>query len=117
MKAKSMSRRSKTWRSAKARWSETGERYRLDWVGKTEAYRTLQAPTTATLRPDREQSVNFDTASHAFYRRVRTWKVLKVLQKAYFGQVKLIYIDPPYNTGSDQFVYPDRFQGKQGPST
>lgn len=88
---------------------ESGERYRLDWVGKTEAYRTLQAPTTATLRPDRNQSVNFDTASHAFIEG-ENLEVLKVLQKAYFGQVKLIYIDPPYNTGSDQFVYPDRFQ-------
>jgi len=92
---------------------ETGERYRLDWVGKTEAYRTLQAPTTATLRPDREQSVNFDTASHAFIEG-ENLEVLKVLQKAYFGQVKLIYIDPPYNTGSDQFVYPDRFQESKG---
>jgi adenine-specific DNA-methyltransferase len=88
---------------------ESGERYRLDWVGKSEAYRTLQAPTTATLKPDREQSVNFDTASHAFIEG-ENLEVLKVLQKAYFGQVKLIYIDPPYNTGSDQFVYPDRFQ-------
>ena len=88
---------------------ESGERYRLDWVGKSEAYRTLQAPTTATLRPDREQSVNFDTARHAFIEG-ENLEVLKVLQKAYFGQVKLIYIDPPYNTGSDQFVYPDRFQ-------
>ncbi len=88
---------------------ESGERYRLDWVGKSEAYRTLQAPTTATLKPDRAQSVNFDTASHAFIEG-ENLEVLKVLQKAYFGQVKLIYIDPPYNTGSDQFVYPDRFQ-------
>jgi len=88
---------------------ESGERYRLDWVGKSEAYRTLQAPTTATLKPDRAQSVNFDTASHAFIEG-ENLEVLKVLQKAYFGQVKLIYIDPPYNTGSDQFVYPDHFQ-------
>ncbi len=89
--------------------TESGERYRLDWVGKSEAYRTLQAPTTATLRPNRGQSVNFDTASHALIEG-ENLEVLKVLQKAYFGQVKLIYIDPPYNTGSDQFVYPDRFQ-------
>jgi len=87
---------------------EAGERYRLDWVGKTEAYRTLQAPTTATLQPVREQSVNFDTANHAFIEG-ENLETLKVIQKAYFGQVKMIYIDPPYNTGSDNFVYPDRF--------
>jgi len=87
---------------------ESGERYRLDWVGKTEAYRTLQAPTTATLKPVREQSVNFDTAGHVFIEG-ENLETLKVIQKAYFGQVKMIYIDPPYNTGSDNFVYPDRF--------
>ena len=87
---------------------EAGERYRLDWVGKTEAYRTLQATTTSTLRPMREQSVNFDTANHVFIEG-ENLETLKVIQKAYFGQVKLIYIDPPYNTGSDNFVYPDRF--------
>ncbi|MDA3934426.1 MAG: site-specific DNA-methyltransferase, partial [Gammaproteobacteria bacterium] len=88
---------------------ESGERYRLDWVGKSEAYKTLQASTTATLRPMREQSVNFDTANHVFIEG-ENLETLKVIQKAYFGQVKLIYIDPPYNTGNDNFVYPDRFQ-------
>ena len=86
-----------------------GERYRLDWVGKSEAYKVLQTPTTATLRPRRDQSVNFDTASHVFIEG-ENLETLKVLQKAYFGKVKLIYIDPPYNTGNDTFVYPDRFQ-------
>jgi len=86
-----------------------GERYRLDWVGKSEAYKVLQTPTTATLRPRRDQSVNFDTASHVFIEG-ENLETLKVLQKAYFGKVKLIYIDPPYNTGNDNFVYPDRFQ-------
>ena len=88
---------------------ESGERYRLDWVGKSEAYKVLQTPTTATLRPRRDQSVNFDTASHVFIEG-ENLETLKVLQKAYFGKVKLIYIDPPYNTGNDHFVYPDRFQ-------
>jgi len=88
---------------------EGGERYRLDWMGKSEAYKVLQAPTTATLRPRRDQSVNFDTASHVFIEG-ENLETLKVLQKAYFGKVKLIYIDPPYNTGNDHFVYPDRFQ-------
>ncbi|MBL39348.1 MAG: site-specific DNA-methyltransferase [Xanthomonadales bacterium] len=88
---------------------EAGERYRLDWVGKTEAYKTLQAPTTSTLKPVREQSVNFDTANHVFIEG-ENLETLKVIQKAYFGKIKLIYIDPPYNTGNDNFVYPDRFQ-------
>lgn len=85
------------------------ERYRLDWPGKNDAYRILQTPTTATLRPQREQSVNFDDAEHVFIEG-ENLEVLKVLQKSYFGKVKLIYIDPPYNTGNDSFVYPDRFQ-------
>lgn len=88
---------------------EGGERYRLDWAGKSDAYKVLQTPTTATLRPQRELSVNFDSAEHVFIEG-ENLEVLKVLQKAYFGKVKLIYIDPPYNTGSDAFVYPDRFQ-------
>jgi adenine-specific DNA-methyltransferase len=88
---------------------EGGERYALTWAGKSDAYRVLQTPTTATLRPRRDQSVNFDTAQHVFIEG-ENLEVLKVLQKAYFGKVKLIYIDPPYNTGSDSFIYPDRFQ-------
>lgn len=88
---------------------ENGERYALTWAGKSDAYRVLQTPTTATLRPKRDQSVNFDTAQHVFIEG-ENLEVLKVLQKAYFGKVKLIYIDPPYNTGSDSFIYPDRFQ-------
>lgn len=88
---------------------EGGERYRLDWAGKSDAYKVLQMPTTATLRPQRDKSVNFDQAQHVFIEG-ENLEVLKVLQKAYFGKVKLIYIDPPYNTGSDSFIYPDRFQ-------
>ena len=88
---------------------EGGERYALTWAGKSDAYRVLQTPTTATLRPQRELSVNFDEAQHVFVEG-ENLEVLKVLQKAYFGKVKLIYIDPPYNTGSDSFIYPDRFQ-------
>ncbi|AFL76147.1 adenine specific DNA methylase Mod [Thiocystis violascens DSM 198] len=85
------------------------ERYALTWAGKSGAYKVLQTPSTATLRPERDQSVNFDTAQHVFIEG-ENLEVLKVLQKAYFGKVKLIYIDPPYNTGSDSFIYPDRFQ-------
>jgi len=88
---------------------DSGERYALTWAGKSEAYKVLQTPSTATLRPERDKSVNFDTARHVFIEG-ENLEVLKVLQKAYFGKVKLIYIDPPYNTGSDSFIYPDRFQ-------
>jgi len=88
---------------------EGGERYALTWAGKANAYKVLQTPSSATLRPERDQSVNFDTAQHVFIEG-ENLEVLKVLQKAYFGKVKLIYIDPPYNTGSDSFIYPDRFQ-------
>lgn len=88
---------------------ESGERYALTWSGKSAAYKVLQTPSTATLRPQRELSVNFDEAQHVFIEG-ENLEVLKVLQKAYFGKVKLIYIDPPYNTGSDSFIYPDRFQ-------
>ena len=88
---------------------EGGERYALTWAGKSNAYKVLQMPSTATLCPQRDLSVNFDTAQHVFIEG-ENLEVLKVLQKAYFGKVKLIYIDPPYNTGSDSFIYPDRFQ-------
>jgi len=88
---------------------EGDERYALTWAGKADAYKVLQTPTTATLRPERDKSVNFDQAQHVFIEG-ENLEVLKVLQKAYFGKVKLIYIDPPYNTGSDSFIYPDRFQ-------
>lgn len=88
---------------------EGGERYVLTWAGKNDAYKVLQFPTTATLRPQRDFSVNFDDAQHVFIEG-ENLEVLKVLQKAYFGKVRLIYIDPPYNTGSDSFIYPDRFQ-------
>ena len=88
---------------------EGGERYALTWAGKSDAYKVLQTPSTATLRPERDKSLNFDQAQHVFIEG-ENLEVLKVLQKAYFGKVKLIYIDPPYNTGSDSFIYPDRFQ-------
>lgn len=88
---------------------EQGEHYHLDWPGKSAAYKVLQASTSATLRPQPELSVNFNTAEHVFIEG-ENLEVLKVLQKAYFGKVKLIYIDPPYNTGSDSFIYPDKFQ-------
>jgi len=88
---------------------EGGERYALTWAGKANAYKVLQTPSSATLRPQRDLSINFDEAQHVFIEG-ENLEVLKVLQKTYFGKVKLIYIDPPYNTGSDSFIYPDRFQ-------
>lgn len=83
------------------------ERYGLWWPGKAECYKTIQAPSTATLRPSPEDSSSFETSENVFIEGDNL-EVLKVLQKAYIGMVKLIYIDPPYNTGND-FVYPDDF--------
>ena len=100
------------WEKLKATLGEdinfSNERYVLNWAGKSDAFRALQTPTTATLVPDREESVNFDDTSHLFIEG-ENLEVLKVLQKSYYGKIKMIYIDPPYNTGNDHFVYPDRF--------
>lgn len=84
------------------------ERYVLNWAGKNEAFKVLQTPTTATLAPDKEESVNFDTTENIFIEG-ENLEVLKVLQKSYYGKIKMIYIDPPYNTGNDSFIYPDKF--------
>jgi adenine-specific DNA-methyltransferase len=84
------------------------ERYVLNWAGKSDAFRVLQSPTTATLVPERDESVNFDTTENIFIEG-ENLEVLKVLQKSYFGKIKMIYIDPPYNTGNDNFIYPDKF--------
>ena len=84
------------------------ERYQLNWAGKTDAYRMLQAPTFNTLSPCRAESVDFDGTRNLFI-EAENLEALKILQKAYAGSVKMIYIDPPYNTGSDSFIYPDKF--------
>ena len=84
------------------------ERYVLNWAGKSDAFHALQAPSTDTLVPCKEESVNFDSTGNIFIEG-ENLEVLKVLQKAYFGKIKMIYIDPPYNTGNDTFIYPDRF--------
>ena len=83
------------------------ERYRLEWPGKREAIVTANLPTTKTLRPFREDSVNFDNTEN-LYIEGDNLEVLKLLQESYLGKVKMIYIDPPYNTGND-FVYKDNF--------
>ncbi|WP_216329783.1 site-specific DNA-methyltransferase [Deinococcus aestuarii] len=84
------------------------ERFGLTWAGRADAVRALQNGTTATLRPEREQSLEFDTTGNLILEGDNL-EVLKLLQHAYHRQVKLIYIDPPYNTGND-FVYPDDFR-------
>ena len=85
------------------------ERYVLNWAGKADAFKVLQIPTTATLRPQPDQSINFDTTQNVFIEG-ENLEVLKVLQKAYYGKIKMIEIDPPYNTGNDSFIYPDSFK-------
>src|SRR5690606_14309143 len=79
------------------------ERYRLDWPGKRKALVTANAPISKTLRPARDESVAFDTTKNLFIEG-DDLESLKLLQENYLGRVKLIYIDPPYNTGND-FVF------------
>ncbi|MGW8645621.1 site-specific DNA-methyltransferase [Micromonospora chalcea] len=83
------------------------ERYQLEWPGKREALFAANAPIAKTLRPMREESVDFDTTKNLFIEGDNL-EALKLLQESYLGKVKLIYIDPPYNTGND-FVYDDDF--------
>ncbi len=83
------------------------ERYHLNWPGKKEALLTANAPIAKTLRPCREESVNFDTTKNLFIEGDNL-DALKLLQETYLGKVKMIYIDPPYNTGND-FIYEDDF--------
>ena len=83
------------------------ERYRLDWPGKRQAILEANTPIAKTLRPVREESVNFDTTENLFIEGDNL-EALKLLQESYLGQVKMIYIDPPYNTGND-FIYEDDF--------
>jgi len=89
--------------------STDGERYGLSWAGKSDCFRHIQETTTATLKPDRKESEDFDTTENIFIEGDNL-EVLKVLQKNYYGKIKMIYIDPPYNTGNDSFIYPDRFK-------
>jgi adenine-specific DNA-methyltransferase len=82
--------------------------YEFNWEGKELAYKLAQTPSTGTLRPDKESSKNWDDTEN-LYIEGDNLEVLKLLQKSYFGKVKMIYIDPPYNTGKD-FVYHDNFR-------
>ncbi|WP_194956246.1 site-specific DNA-methyltransferase [Aeromicrobium phoceense] len=83
------------------------ERYQLDWPGKRAAWFAANAPIAKTLRPVRDESVDFDTTKNLFIEGDNL-EGLKLLQESYLGRIKLIYIDPPYNTGND-FVYADTF--------
>lgn len=86
---------------------DDSERYRLDWPGKKASLLKANTPITKTLRPCREESVNFDTTEN-LYIEGDNFEVLKILQESYLGKIKMIYIDPPYNTGND-FIYKDNF--------
>ena len=88
--------------------SESEEKYGLNWHGKRRARQIALTPSTGTLRPCPDESVDWDTTQNLMIEGDNL-EVLKLLQKSYAGKVKLIYIDPPYNTGKD-FVYPDNFQ-------
>ncbi len=87
--------------------ADASERFGLFWPGKKRSLRAAQEPTTATLRPDFDNSKDWDTTQNIFIEGDNL-EVLKILQKHYHAKIKLIYIDPPYNTGKD-FVYPDNF--------
>lgn len=86
---------------------EGDERYEFTWVGKKQAIAEAACPTTKTLRPVKEDSRNWD-ATENLYIEGDNLEVLKILQESYLGKVKMIYIDPPYNTGHD-FIYRDDF--------
>lgn len=88
---------------------EGDEAYEFTWVGKKAAIVEANKPIRKTLRPCKEESVNWDTTEN-LYIEGDNLEVLKLLQESYLGKVKMIYIDPPYNTGSDSFVYPDDFK-------
>jgi len=83
------------------------ERFGLNWSGKAECMKVIQQPSVATLKPVREDSVDFDETENLFIEGDNL-EVLKLLQKAYFGKIKMIYIDPPYNKGKE-FIYPDKY--------
>ena len=84
------------------------ERYGLSWAGKSNCFKVIQEQTTATLKLNKNESKNFDETQNLFIEGDNL-EVLKVLQRSYYGKVKMIYIDPPYNTGND-FIYNDKFQ-------
>jgi len=99
------------WEKLKASLGEVlereGERFGLIWPGKSSLLKIIQQPSVGTLKPCREESVNFNETENLFIEGDNL-EVLKLLQKSYFGKVKMIYIDPPYNKDGD-VIYPDNF--------
>ena len=87
---------------------DENERYRLDWPGKKASLLKANLPINKTLRPVVEESVDFENTEN-LYIEGDNFEVLKILQESYLGKVKMIYIDPPYNTGND-FIYKDNFK-------
>lgn len=87
---------------------ESPERYAFSWAGKRDAIQILQVPTMATLVPSIEESINFENTKNIFIEGDNL-EVLKLLYKSYYKKIKMIYIDPPFNTGGD-FIYPDNFR-------
>ncbi|GAA5818640.1 MAG: putative methyltransferase [Methanobrevibacter sp. CfCl-M3] len=87
---------------------DSPERYNFTWHGKNKAIAEAQKPSTGTLRPVKEDSKNWDTTKN-LYIEGDNLEVLKLLQKSYYGKIKMIYIDPPYNTGKD-FIYTDNYK-------
>ena len=87
---------------------DSNERYGLSWAGKNNCFKVIQEQTTATLKPAKDESFDFDQTQNLFIEGDNL-EVLKVLQRSYYGKIKMIYIDPPYNTGND-FIYNDKFQ-------
>ena len=83
------------------------ERYGMNWPGKADCFKTIQAPSLGMLRPSPQESIAFGSTENLIIEG-ENLEVLKILQKSYIGRVKMIYIDPPYNTGND-FIYPDDF--------
>jgi adenine-specific DNA-methyltransferase len=90
------------------------EHYELSWAGKSEARAQIQKTTSATLIPSESKLMSFDSPqSSNIFIEGENLEVLHVLQRSYFGKIKMIYIDPPYNTGNDSFVYPDDYSERQ----
>jgi adenine-specific DNA-methyltransferase len=83
------------------------ERYGMNWPGKADCFKTIQSPSLGTLRPSPSESIKFDSTENLIVEGDNL-EVLKLLQKSYLGKIKMIYIDPPYNTGND-FIYPDNY--------
>jgi len=87
---------------------DTGEeRFGMTWPGKNECFRVIQEPSVATLKVVKEESVDWDNTENLFIEGDNL-EVLKLLQRSYYGKIKMVYIDPPYNTGKE-FIYPDKY--------